>query len=528
MSDSDKEIDDILKEIKENKNKLTQNDINKTEFKLEVSDDNKIENDISQQAKRLDIQENTVDETVDKEDVKPEQETSYNAQNEGAHTEDDDVHFDITESQQDDINSDDSQDNDDEDDSGSAEELADDKDEYFSEYTEEEMDDDVPNGKKKKIIIAVVAVIAVIAVALGVYFGMFYNKSAEPETTTESTTAQQTTEPVAKIVNPLTGEEGYDETALTQRPVAVVVENEYSTAAVKPQWGISQADIVLEGESEFSTRMLMFWADYNKVPDQVGPTRSARPPFIRFSQLFDAVFIHAGLSHTAGGYVGADTVFENENIDHINLLSLSESGDYFGRDYSRTKVVEHTGYLKGKNVAKLLEERKIDTTLNQDKFTSLSFNDYSKKLSDIPAVQVNFVWSSRCPKNALFIYDSAKGKYTTTDFDSKFGKSDVEFENVILLLDKTEYVVKQNYKGPGNSETYCNYELSGGKGLICSNGTALEILWGVTDGKLWMRDESGNDISLNPGKSYIGYGSSNNGGSYFLANDVLSSTKTKN
>ena len=319
-----------------------------------------------------------------------------------------------------------------------------------------------------------------------------------------------------KVLNPLTGEEGYNEDSLNQRPVAVVVENEYSTAAVKPQWGIAQADIVLEGESEFSTRMLMFWADYNQVPEQVGPTRSARPPFIRFSQLFDAVFIHAGLSHTAGGYIGADTVFENENVDHINLLSLSENTGYFARDYSRTKVVEHTGYLNGKNVAKLLEEKKIDTTLDEDKFTSFSFNDTAKKLSVTNAVNVSFKWSKNCPKTAVYTYDTSKRKYTTTDFDSKFGKSGVEFENLILLLDTTRYVVKENYKGSGNSETYCNYELSGGKGLVCSEGTAVEITWGVSDGKLWMKDSSGNEVKLNPGKSYIGYGSSNNGGFYSL------------
>lgn len=378
---------------------------------------------------------------------------------------------------------------------------------YFAEYDEEEMPQEDSKKKRNKIIIAAVCIVVAIAVALGVYFGFFYNKKT-PE--------PQTTAPIKQTLNPLTGEPGYDEAALTQRPVAVVVENEYSTAAVKPQWGISQADIVLEGESEFSTRMLMFWADYNKMPEQIGPTRSARPPFIRFSQLFNAVFIHAGLSHTAGGYVGADTVFENENVDHINLLSLSESGEYFGRDYSRTKVVEHTGYLNGTKVAKLLESKKIDTNLNMSKFTALSFNESEKKLSDTAANSVSFKWSSNCPKNAEFTYDEASGKYTTSDFDSKYGKSNVAWENLIFLLDTTEYVVKENYKGSGNSETYCNYDLSGGKGMICSDGTALEIQWGVTDGKLWMKDLSGNSVSLNPGKIYIGYGSSNHGGAYSL------------
>ena len=43
---------------------------------------------------------------------------------------------------------------------------------------------------------------------------------------------------------------------------------------------------------------------------------------IRFSQMWDSVFIHAGLSHSKGDYVGADTVFEKHDTDHVNLLEL--------------------------------------------------------------------------------------------------------------------------------------------------------------------------------------------------------------
>ena len=89
-----------------------------------------------------------------------------------------------------------------------------------------------------------------------------------------------------------------------------------------------------------------------------------------------------------------------------------------------------------------------------------------------------------------------------------------------MLLDKTQYVVKENYKGSGKSETYCNYELSGGTGLICSEGTSVEISWGVADSKLWMKDLNGNEISLNPGKTYIGYGSSNHSGAYSVITDT--------
>ncbi|WP_448921753.1 DUF3048 domain-containing protein [Eubacterium sp.] len=406
----------------------------------------------------------------------------------------------------------------------------DDKDNvYFSEMAEQ-VNNEKPKKKGKTIAIVLVVLALVVAIAVGVYFYFFNgNNQDEPTTATKSqaTEAVSETSPLGPQ-NPLTGEAGYDESALTQRPVAVVVENEYSTSSVRPQWGLADADIVLEGESEFSTRMLLFWADYNKVPEQVGPARSARPPFIRFSQLFNAVFIHAGLSHSKDNYVGADEVFKNENVDHINLLSFSESSSYFHRDKSRTSTIEHTGCLMGAHTAEMLQKSKINLKLNESKFTKLQFNDEAKALSSNTANEVSFKWSKGyCPKLGKYTYDAEKHKYTTTDFDSKYGTSGVEWENLIFLLDETEYIVKHNYKHAGNSETYCNYKLSGGKGIVCSEGTCVEITWGVKDGKLWMKDAHGNEVKLNPGKSYIGYGSSNHGGYYEVSGATTSDSTTE-
>lgn len=383
---------------------------------------------------------------------------------------------------------------------------------------EEEEIDEVNDGKNKKIIIIIVAIVALIAIAVGVYFGFFHNKGEEPAPTQPATTkAAIVVDEDKGAMNPLTGEFGYNDAAVGKRPVAVVVENEYSTESVRPQWGLNKADILLEGESEFSTRLLLFFADYTNVPEKVGPARSARPPFIHFAQLFDAPFIHAGLSHSKGNYTGADSVFTNEGVDHYNLLSGSEGGRFFDRDKSRTSTIEHTGFLNGTNVKVLFEAKEWRTDIDEAKFSVLAFNEEAKELSQTPAEKLEFNWSDvyssgKCPKTGHFSYDSEKKAYTTTDFDSRFGTADLEFANLVFLLDETEYVVKENYKGSGSSEVYCNYKLSGGKGVVASMGTKIDITWGVKNGKLWIKDADGNDIALNPGKTYIGYGSSNHGG----------------
>ena len=86
----------------------------------------------------------------------------------------------------------------------------------------------------------------------------------------------------------------------------------------------------------------------------------------------------------------------------------------------------------------------------------MSFNKEAKPLGDTKADSVSFKWTSssnggRCPKTGKFTYSN--GYYTTTDFDSKYGEANCKWQNLIFLLDKTEYVVKQNYKGSGKSET---------------------------------------------------------------------------
>ena len=373
-----------------------------------------------------------------------------------------------------------------------------------------------PEEKKSKRGVAIGIIAALIVIALGVgaylYFSGYFTK--QPEETTkpvEATTAAVVID--EGTANPLTGEYGFNKNALTLRPVAVVVENEYSTESVRPQWGIADADMVMEGETEFSTRLLFFWADMNRLPEQIGPSRSARPPFIRFSQMWDSIFIHTGLSRSKDNYEGADTVFENENIDHINLLAQSENGTYFGRDNSRQTAVEHTGYLNGTNVVELINNNKISTELRKDRFTQFEFNDKDEPMGETSATTATFKWSDRCPKKGVFTYDEAKGLYTTTDFDSRYGESNLQVKTLIYLLDETEYIVKENYKHAGSSETYCNYDLAGGEGKVLSMGTSVDVKWRKEDGKLVLETLDGKDVKLNRGKIYIGYGSSNHGGS---------------
>lgn len=320
------------------------------------------------------------------------------------------------------------------------------------------------------------------------------------------------------------------------RPVALVVEN---APDARPQWGMDDPkyspDIILEGEVEGGiTRTLWFFNDYNKIPKKIGPMRSARPPFIRFSKMFDAIFVHWGQSNTTSEYVGADTVFKKDKIDHINAMTYT-ANSLFSRDNTRNVSSEHTGVLNGKNLPRSIKDKKF-RKIQKKNATQLKYNKEAKPLSDNTCTKLTLRYSSRASGfDSTWKYDEASGKYKTSDFENNLTR-----DNLLILFDRTQYIIKSNYKNSGSSVGYCDYKLSGGKGKLLSKGTIIDIKWFVNEkGQLEFyhpekikdndskedKDTESNEnkpkfkkvpVKLNPGKTWIGWASSNNGGKIII------------
>ena len=337
-------------------------------------------------------------------------------------------------------------------------------------------------------------------------FAFVKGKNKEEETK-PSTTVTTTAAPV-QIVNPLTGEASFNEKAVGKRPVACVVENAYDA---RPQWGIDDSknapDIIMEGEVEGGeTRMLWLYADYTSLPSQIGPMRSARPPFIKFSELFDSIFIHWGQSTSKGDYIGADAVFRNDDVDHINQMAYSDSVGLFGRDSSRGVSSEHTGVLYGEKLEQAIKESEFRTDADSSNLTKFSFNKEEKAVGTEACNAFALTFSSSS-KTRDWTYNSEDKMYHCQDY-----RTDVTRKNLLVLYDTTEYITKYNYKGSGNSEIYCDYKLSGGNGKLVSLGTITSITWSVENGVIVIKDANGKNVNLNPGTTWIGYASSNHGG----------------
>ena len=397
-------------------------------------------------------------------------------------------------------------------------------------------------GLKAFVFIGILAICGMTA-----YLAMMPKPAEQPEEVKVETKA-----------NPLTGmtaEEGFDEDALNRRIAAFVVENSPDS---RPQWGMDDPeyspDIILQGEVEAGiTRTLWMYADYNKLPEIIGPMRSARPPYIKFSELFDSIFIHWGRSSSKGNYIGATTVFKDDKVDHIDQMTFNDKVGLYGRDQTRSTAIEHRGILHGDKVPAALEQAEF--RVEPKKKTKLRFSKAAWMTRVPNAESIHVDYSAKTSwESTVWTYDPDDEKYHTALF-----RNDLERDNLLILFDETEYIDKSDYMGEiGYTITYCNYNLSGGEGKLISKGNAKDITWKINKkGKLILTDvaatkaaeeraaqaaasDSGSDTDnadssdakpvrinahLYPGKTWIGWVSSNNGGGVRIDSETLGTSE---
>ena len=321
------------------------------------------------------------------------------------------------------------------------------------------------------------------------------SKTPEKEPVEHGKTEEATTEN-NNVINPLTGEKTLSPAAVGKRPMAVVVQN---SEACRPQWGMCSPDIIIEGLAEGGvTRMLWLYSDVNEIP-KVGSIRSARMDFLEMAEGFDAIFVHCGQSQTAAAAINA------RHIDTIN--GGVWLGKYLKRDEQRLREVssEHTVYTTGKMLGKCLSEQNYRTEKKKGYDNILSFNTEGNPERYDGGLCSSLRISYSGGYTYTFEYRESDGKYynnigfkTTKPFVEYGGKQE-SFENVIILYIPSYKVI--NEKGS------VDMDLSGGTGLIVSNGTYEEILWkkgNTPSNTLKLYKKNGDELKLNAGQSYLG------------------------
>lgn len=310
-------------------------------------------------------------------------------------------------------------------------------------------------------------------------------EALEPETETE-------TEIAADLGNRglLTGEP-VDEVVAHLRPVSCMIGN---TVDAMPQYGISNADVLVEAPAEGGlTRIMPIFQDYRELPT-VMSQRSCRHYFAYLSNEFDAIYVHYGQAIYATEML--------KSMDDLNGLDGDLENVTFYRDSSRKSP--HNAYINGESILAGIEKREYRTTL-PDGFSHYIFAPDGQEVTldngeDAMVVEPGFLVNK-----PWFEYDESTGLYKRFQYkdahvDGGNGEQ-LAFKNIIFRV--CDYKMEPDNKYLDvKTATYDQV----GTGKYITNGKAIDITWtkSVEDGRPHYFDADGNELAINQGKTYVG------------------------
>ncbi len=296
-------------------------------------------------------------------------------------------------------------------------------------------------------------------------------------------------------INPLTGlEDGIDEQTAERIPVAVMVSNSYNSL---PQWGISQADILIEMIAE--GRITRFMALFQNPAglEALGSVRSARPYFIDMAQGFEAAYLHFGGSVPAYNLIGQ----RGDLIDMDGIRGGYEGSLYVRDPYRRKSIgLEHSVVTSGPRIEEALAGLNQDLT-RKNQGPVFNFDSNHSASDGAFANQATLTFSNR--HKPWFEYDRQSGRYLRYQYgqphmDAYYDEQLSAVNLIILRMPLTDV--------PDSELALVEVDSIGqGKGFYCCEGRWVPITWerGSYDQPLRLLDETGQPLKLAPGNSFI-------------------------
>lgn len=352
-------------------------------------------------------------------------------------------------------------------------------------------------------------------------------QTTAPTTTTTTTTVRPpvTTSPITPpetgaYINPLTGLKTSKTNPSNKRPVAIVVDNIQN--AYKNQKGIYQADILYEAlVAPGITRYLAVIEDYESVSD-ICNVRSGRDYHIDIAQGHNAILVcHGGsINETYDFYanvkarLGARYAFVDTKDEYITSWAGKDYSDKYGtiqNKGSRSDLLYDT-VVNGSALKAMVTGKSSRFAKSGAGYTGapngFKFGTSSASASSISAktVKIDFTMdNNESKKEVTFNYDATSGKYIRSQVEIKgtnISGEELSFTNVIFLG-----VSVTQGKGPKEDPKMAFISVTGtGKGYYCCGGKMIAINWTKTaNGSLILTTESGAELTLAAGNTYIGY-----------------------
>lgn len=307
--------------------------------------------------------------------------------------------------------------------------------------------------------------------------------------------------PADTAINPFTGLPA-DASALSRKPLLVKVNNE---VAVRPQTGLSQADLVVEHIMEGgSTRFDALYL--SNTPTRVGSTRSCRLIDIELPAIFDAALSCSGTSNGVRGKMAANAhLFPNGGANWQNSLTLIND---FGRYECATcvmyrwgpKPAPHNLFANTAAAWAQLTKRGLNSAGNFHGFVFDGAAPSGGRAAK--SVTIGYLGGS-----AGWSYDPASGQWLRStagyaQYDALNGKR-LSAANVLVL---TAYHVNTDIVEDSLGSKSIQIQLWGrGAAKLYRDGQVYDATW-VRDNpntQLDIVDASGNKLPLKPGVTWI-------------------------
>ncbi|MGM8216016.1 DUF3048 domain-containing protein [Bacillaceae bacterium W0354] len=313
-------------------------------------------------------------------------------------------------------------------------------------------------------------------------------KPEENDEDVEQNEPEEKEEEEEKIVEPeftypFTGLEADGE--VTNRALAVMVNNH---SAARPQTGLVDADMVYEFLAEGAiTRFLAIYQ--SKIPEVVGPVRSARSYYIETAKAHEALYIY----HGAAQFIEDD--LRQGWVDNLNGSYYDDDRFLFKRESFR--VMPHNSYVILENAYEVAKRNNIETEVYHQPWEFMSqqeLADSNFQGDDINEVTVhyydNLVVSYRYNQDTGLFTRYINGE-VTADLNT-----DVPVELANILIYETEHRVIDDAL-----RRFIDIE-SGGDGYLIQKGKIQKIEWKNIDG-LMKPFINGEVAKLVPGKTWI-------------------------
>lgn len=310
-------------------------------------------------------------------------------------------------------------------------------------------------------------------------------KQETDTTTTAPTTTTTTAPPKPAGYNILTGELNM-ETADPTRPIGFMVPNDSKTIGYQPN--IDKADFYMECETEGAIpRLLTVFSSISRVPENYGPIRSARSPFVATARSLGLILVHCG------GSTPADAIFKTGVINHVD--AIVESSKLFWRDATLRNKIDyvHSLVTSGSKLKTRIEQKKFSL----DKIKDVPFS-FGEKTGDIKAekFQLNTTPSHR----ATFIYDESTGLYGKNIGKMESCKPHKSLEGNQIQVANVLVMYAEKYM---ETEAHCNFREGTGTAYLMSGGTARKIHFTRTADSLSFTELDGTSAKFAEGKIYM-------------------------